>query len=82
MDLVSGIVVYVMLWWLTLFTVLPVGVRREDSVEQGNDPGAPKNPMLLRKLLATTVIAAIVWVVVDQVVRSDLISFREMIREE
>ncbi|WPZ33285.1 DUF1467 family protein [Thalassobaculum sp. OXR-137] len=81
MDLVSGIVVYVILWWWILFMVLPVGVRREDDVQQGNDAGAPKKPMLAVKLLATTVIAALVWVGVDLVVRSDLISFREMIRD-
>ena len=81
MDLVSGIVVYVILWWWILFMVLPFGVRREDDVQQGNDAGAPKKPMLAIKLLATTVIAALVWVGVDLVVRSDLISFREMIRD-
>ena len=81
MDLVSGIVVYVILWWWVLFMALPVGVRREDDVQPGNDAGAPKKTMMVAKLVATTVIAALIWVAVDQVVRSDLISFREMIRD-
>lgn len=81
MDLVSGIVVYVLLWWWVLFMVLPFGVRRDDAEQAGNDPGAPKRPMLLRKILATTVISAVLWLAIDQVIRSDLISFRDMIRD-
>lgn len=81
MDLVSGIVVYVILWWWILFMVLPFGVKREDEVQPGNDAGAPKRPMLIRKLIATTVISAVVWVAVDQFIRADIISFREMIKD-
>ncbi|MFX4222448.1 MAG: DUF1467 family protein [Thalassobaculum sp.] len=81
MDLVSGIVVYVILWWWILFMVLPFGVKREDEVQPGNDAGAPKRPMLIRKLIATTVISAVVWVAVDQFIRADIISFREMVKD-
>ena len=81
MDLVSGIVVYIILWWWILFMTLPIGVRREDDVQPGNDAGAPKRPMLVAKIIATTLIAAVCWVIVDQIIRSDLISFREMIRD-
>lgn len=81
MDLVSGIVVYVILWWWILFMVLPVGVRREEDVQTGNDAGAPQKPMLARKLIATTLIAAVVWVAVDQFIRADIISFREMVKD-
>ncbi|MDF1790634.1 MAG: DUF1467 family protein [Thalassobaculaceae bacterium] len=81
MDLVSGIVVYVLLWWWMLFMALPFGVHRDEEVQAGNDAGAPKTPMLARKLIAATVIAAVLWLVIDQIIRSDLISFREMIRD-
>lgn len=81
MDLVSGIVVYIILWWWVLFMALPIGVRREDAPQPGNDAGAPKRPMLAIKLVATTLISAVLWIIVDQIIRSDLISFREMIRD-
>lgn len=81
MDLVSGVVVYVLLWWWIFFMMLPVGAKRDDDVQMGNDRGAPKNPMLVRKLIATTLISAVVWVAVDQFIKSDLISFRDMIRD-
>lgn len=55
--------IYFIVWWVVLFAVLPFGVRsqHEDGVvEEGTEPGAPKHPMLVRKALATTVIAAVI----------------------
>ena len=43
------IVIFVVIWWLVLFTVLPFGVQKDDKIVGGNDPGAPKNPMLKKK---------------------------------
>lgn len=61
----SGIVtqcfIFLVIWWLTLFVVLPWGVRRSENADSGHDPGAPSNPMLLRKALVTTVIALAIW---------------------
>ena len=65
MSLASGIAIYFIIWWVCLFAVLPFGVKNAhetgESVEQGNEAGAPVNPLLLRKVLATTVLAAIVF---------------------
>jgi predicted secreted protein len=82
MDLAGSIVVYVILWWLTLFMVLPFGIKREaDEPEvKGQAYGAPKRPRLILKFAVTTVIASILWVGVYFVVDAGLISFREMSR--
>ncbi|MFN4089863.1 MAG: DUF1467 family protein [Alphaproteobacteria bacterium] len=77
MGIVAGVVVYVMLWWLVLFTVLPWGVRRQDAPEAGFDPGAPEAPRMWLKLLVTTVITTALWFVADLIIASDWISFRE-----
>ena len=45
------------LWWLILFLLLPIGVKRQESVDAGNDPGAPKDPMLKKKFIITTIIS-------------------------
>ena len=81
MDLVSGVVVYILLWWWMLFMTLPFGVRPPAEVETGHDAGAPRHPMLGRKLIATTVLAAIAWLGLDLLISSDLFSFREMIAD-
>jgi predicted secreted protein len=76
MGWLAGIFVYALLWWLVLFAVLPWGVRREETPEAGHDPGAPANPNLWWKLLATTIVAGIVWVGVYYVIDSGLIPLR------
>lgn len=76
MGLVTGIVVYVVLWFLVLFTVLPWGVRVPDAPEPGHASSAPANPRIGLKMALTTVIAGVAWVVVYLVIASGAISFR------
>lgn len=68
MSLASGIAIYFIVWWVCLFAVLPWGVRNAheagEAVEHGNEAGAPVNPMLLRKVTATTVLATIVFALI------------------
>ena len=80
MDLAGGIVVYLIIWWVVIFMVLPIGVNREPEAPEvtGQDSGAPKRPRILMKFLLTTVISAILWVGVYYIVDANLISFREM----
>ena len=51
------IVIFVVIWWLVLFTVLPFGIQKDDEIVGGNDPGAPKNTMLKKKIILTSVIS-------------------------
>jgi predicted secreted protein len=78
MGWVSGIVVYILIWWVALFAVLPWGARRAEQPLPGTVESAPDKPMLLRKALATTIVAAVLWGGVEALVVSDLISFHEM----
>lgn len=79
MDLVSGLAVYFMLWWVVIFTVLPFGGNKPpEDVEEGHATSAPANPRLKQKFIATTVISAVLWVIIDLIVISDVISFYDM----
>jgi predicted secreted protein len=63
-SLLSSVAIFFVIWWLCLFLVLPFGVRSQHEGEEitpGSDPGAPQQPLLLRRALATTVLAAIVF---------------------
>ncbi len=65
MKITSIIAIYFVTWWLCLFLVLPWGIRNAseagERVEQGNDPGAPVNPLIVRKLIYTTILASLVF---------------------
>ena len=62
--MLTFLVIFVILWWLILFLILPIGVKKEQSVEFGNDPGAPNNPMLKKKFLITTIVALIITLII------------------
>jgi predicted secreted protein len=76
MGLASGIAVYVVLWWVVLFAVLPWGVRPAEDLPPGADRGAPERPRLLLKAAVTTLVAAILWLGVYAAVESGMLDFR------
>jgi predicted secreted protein len=57
----SQFAIFLLIWFVVLFAVLPFGVRQQINPEPGHDPGAPAQPMLWRKALWTTVISLIIW---------------------
>ena len=59
------IVIFVVIWWLVLFMVLPFGIQKDDEIVGGNDPGAPKNPMLKKKIILTSIISFFLSVIVS-----------------
>jgi len=77
MGWVSGLAVYLIIWWLVLFMVLPWGVRPVDGVDvkKGQDAGAPKKPRMLIKAAATTVVAGVIWGIFYWAVETGLIAF-------
>ena len=74
MDFVSGVVVYLLLWWWVFLMSLPFGVRIEDNPEAGHATSAPARPMLWRKMGVTTVIAAVLTAVIHWIISSEIIS--------
>ena len=54
MGITGSIIVYVMIWWIIFFSVLPIGIQSNKEVFKekigGIDPGAPKNPKIAKKL--------------------------------
>lgn len=71
MGIVTGIIVFLLIWWTALFAVLPFGHRREEN-------GTPVFANMKKKLLWTSLVTIILWCIVFALVESDLISFREM----
>ncbi len=57
--------IYLTIWWIVLFAVLPLGVRSSEEAEEdlpeGADPGAPASPDLLKKAGITTMVSAVLF---------------------
>ena len=81
MGIVSGILVYFVIWWTALFVVLPWGIRQQSGgVEQGIK-GAPQNANIKNKFLITTALSLVIWLIVFILVHMNIISFRDLARQ-
>ena len=62
----TAFAIYFVMWWVTLFLTLPFGVRsqhEDGGGAPGTDPGAPVASRMGRKLIWTTVISAVIFIV-------------------
>ncbi len=80
----GSIIVYVLIWWIIFFSILPVGIQSnkekfKENIE-GIDPGAPKNPRIAKKFLITTIITSIIFIVIYYLVRFNLLNLREYLQ--
>ena len=76
MNWVTGLLVFVLIWWLVLFMVLPFGAHPQDDPVPGTVASAPDKPRLVIKFLITTGIALVITAAIAWVIASGLISFR------
>ena len=84
MGITGSIIVYVMIWWIIFFSLLPVGIQSNKEVFKekmgGMDPGAPKNPKIGKKFLITTLITTIIFAVIYYLVEIDLLNLRKFLQ--
>jgi predicted secreted protein len=79
MNPVTYIAIYIMIWCVSLFVVLPFGSRTSHheagiKTTDGGDPGAPLVTDLKRKLLINTGVAGVVWIIYVIIVALHLIT--------
>ena len=84
MGITGSIIVYVLIWWIIFFSILPLGIQSnkekfKENIE-GIDPGAPKNPKIAKKFLITTIITSIIFIVIYYLVRFNLLNLREYLQ--
>ena len=84
MGITGSIIVYVLIWWIIFFSVLPLGIQsnKEKLKEriEGVDPGAPNNPKIAKKFLITTIITSIIFIVIYYLVEFDLLNLRKYLQ--
>ena len=81
MTIATGLAMYVVIWWIVLFAVLPWGVRpTTEPGGRGQMSGAPEKPMMGKKVLWTSVVAAAVWALIFAIVQSDFLPVRDALQ--
>ncbi len=80
MTLFLGIAIYIILWWLTFFAMLPIGAQSlheaDEPAAPGVERGAPRAPRLVLKMLWAAGIAAVLWLFVAWAISVDLFRAR------
>ena len=67
MSLPLAIALYFVIWWTTLFAILPIGMRtqgEDGDIVPGTPGSAPTRPRFLRIIGINTVVAAAVFVLI------------------
>jgi predicted secreted protein len=78
MSTTTFIAIYFLIWWVTLFAVLPFGVRvrREiDHLPAGADPGAPAMHRVGRMIFWNSLVAGVVFCIFYAVYVSGVIPY-------
>jgi predicted secreted protein len=81
MSITAGAVVFVMIWFLTMFVTLPIILRTQGEageVVPGTHEGAPADFRLGRTLLIVTAATLVIWGVVVWIITSGLISIEDL----
>jgi len=79
----TALAIYFVIWWLSLFVILPFGVRsqHEDGVgAPGTDPGAPIASRMGRKLIWTTIMSAVIFTLAMLAYNAGLLSVERLSR--
>lgn len=76
MSLFSMLVVFILIWWVTLFAILPIGVQGQaesGEVVKGSEPGAPVKSEMKKKFMTTTIVTFIIWAIICTLIFTNVI---------
>ena len=80
MSLGGGFVIFVVIWMIILFTILPIKISSQsenNNITPGTDPGAPSNPQIIRKFLITAAVSVIIFAIIILLTYFEIINLRE-----
>jgi predicted secreted protein len=80
MSTISAIVLYAVIWFMTMFVALPIGLRTqgdEGVIEPGTHAGAPANYNPKRKAIYVTLAAFVIWGIIVAVIKAEVLSWHD-----
>ncbi len=78
MNIGTGVVSFIIIWWLVLFTVLPWGIQSNANPAIGEDRGAPVRARIFMKAIVTTGITCVLWGMLFGAIELNIFSFRDI----
>ena len=73
-------IIYIIIWWIVFFVILPIDVNREKSVKiAGEDAGSPENPKMLKKFIYCTGITSIIFIIIYLLIKYEYLNLRNLV---
>ena len=73
-------IIYIIIWWIVFFAILPIDVERKKIVKvDGEDPGSPENPKMLKKFHYCTGITTIIFIAIYLLMKFEYLNLRNII---
>ena len=76
MSLLTLIFTYIIVWWVVIFMVLPWGNKQPKFPEKGMAYGAPHNPNIKKKMIATTIISFLILGMIYALIEMNIVDIR------
>jgi predicted secreted protein len=73
-------IIYIIIWWMVFFIILPIDVNRHKSVKiDGEDAGSPENPKMLKKFIYCTGITTVIFMIIYLLIKYEILNLRSII---
>jgi predicted secreted protein len=73
-------IIYIIIWWIVFFTILPIDVNRQKSIKiDGEDAGSPENPKMLKKFIFCTAISSVIFLIIYLLIKYEYLNLRYII---
>ena len=73
-------IIYIILWWIIFFAILPIDVERVKTLKiDGEDPGSPENPKMIKKFVFCTVITTVLFMIIYLLMKFEYLNLRNII---
>ena len=73
-------IIYIIIWWIVFFTILPIDVNRQKPIKiNGEDTGSPENPKMLKKFIYCTGITTVIFMIIYLLIKYEILNLRSII---
>jgi len=80
MSITGLAIIFIIIWWTVFFAILPIDVNRVKIVKiEGEDPGSPENPKMLKKFLYCTGITTVIFTIIFLLIKFEYLNLRNII---
>ena len=80
MSITGLAIISIIIWWIVFFAILPIDVERNKTLKiDGEDPGSPENPKILKKFIFCTGITTFLFIIIYILMKFEYLNLRNII---